>query len=136
MTVYDNRLLSSDLDAFRSDGTEQLLDITFSGNISGGGTQTQTTSWYDLTDMDFSQVLYENSRRGAGEWRELAKEDVTNVLETTGSTYLSAGLYAEVDSANERIRFHGIVFNAYAGVRALQSTTITFRFVAYDSTLL
>lgn len=136
MSVYDNRITSSDLDAFRSDGTVQTLSIEFTGIIGAGSTQTKETAWYTLTDMDFSQVFFENNQKHSGKWRDLSKEDVTFVLETTGSTNLSAGLYSEIDAVNDRIRFIGKLFNAYINNRALETTIITFRFVAYDSTLL
>lgn len=134
MTDQSIKLLSSDLDAFRSDGTILTTSITFSGNVGIGASQTQTSSSLSLSNGDFYQVLFENSNKHSGKWRELSKEDVTYILDSNSSVNFVAGLYATISSGN--ISFTGILPNFSGAILTLQSTVITFRLVAYDSTLL
>ena len=130
---YENILFSSDLDAFRSNGEEYTASITFSGTLGGGTTQTQTTS-ITVDAPDFYQVLYDNSIQHSGGYRDMSLEDVTFVVETTTPIELSAQL--SVSISGDTVTFTGIVFNAISSSVSLQTTTINFRFIAYESTLI
>lgn len=134
MSDYDNRGYSTDLDAFRSDGNVQTRSVTFSGTLAAGSVQSKTTAIFTLSGLDFYQLLFDNSYYHSGKYRDMSLEDGTNVLETTSSTPLYVGFEPKV-SGNDLI-ITAKLFNPYADDVSLQSTTINFRFVTYDSTLL
>lgn len=134
MSSYANRIFSSDLDAFRSDGVIQTRSITFSGSVAGGATATRTATAFTLTNLDFYQVLFDNSVYSSGKWRDMELEGGTLVHETTTPSDLSAWFTPVISGNNLTITV--TLFNPNAGSVTLQSTTINFRFVAYDSTLL
>lgn len=135
MSSYDNRMFSSDLDAYRSDGNiDTSLSMTFTGTLSGGSTQTKTTAWFTLPDLDFNQIFYDNNQKHPNKWRDFTKEPLTGVRET--STPSELGAYMRTEIQENQMRFVGVVFNPYVASRTLQTTVITFRIVAYDSTLL
>ena len=131
--TLDNRLISSDTDAFRNNGTIYTDSITFSGNLAASSTQTQTSNGINVANMDYFQVLYDNSIQSSGKFRDIGLENRTYILETTGNSYLLIVLRINVISGVLTIT--GTVLNAYSSIRALQTTTINIRVVAYDNTI-
>lgn len=134
MSSYANRLFSSDLDAYRSDGNIQTRSVTFSGSIGAGAQITRTTSDFTLSDVDFYQLLFDNSVYSSGKFRDVNLEGGTLIHETTGGSDLSAWFQPKVNNGVLTVTVN--LFNPNAGSLTLQSTTINFRFVPYDSTLL
>lgn len=134
MSSYDDRMFSSDLDAFRSDGVVQTRSITMSGMVGAGAEYSQTTSAFTLTDMDFYQILFDNSHYHSGKFRDLTLENGTYILENTSPLELSAWFEPKLNGNDLTITLK--LFNPSAIPVTLQSTTINFRFIAYDSTLL
>jgi hypothetical protein len=134
VSAYDNIMASTDLDTYRSDGEIHTRSVTFSGSLAGGAEIVQTTSAYTLTDQDFNQVSFDNSFYSSGKFRDIALEYGTYVLETTTSTPLIVIFEPQITGDSMTIRC--VLKNPYSGSVDLQSTTINFRFTAYDSTLL
>jgi hypothetical protein len=131
---FANINFSSDLNAFRSDGVVYETSITFSGTLTGSGSQTQTSSGITISNLDFYQVLFDNSQKSAGKFRDISMDNATFVRETTGSTDLVAQL--RVNVVGDVLTVTGVLINAYSNNRAIQSTTVNIRVVTYDSTLL
>ncbi len=134
MSDYDNRMFSSDLDAYRSDGVVYTDSITFSGNLGASASLTETSTGITITDLDFYQLLFDNSDKHSGKYRDIQLEDGTLVLETTHNSELTVRLTMVI--TGDVLQVEGTILNAYAGTVALTTTTINFRLVAYDSTLL
>lgn len=134
MSSYDDRMFSSDLDAYRSDGNVQTRSITFSGTVLAGQVSSQTTSSFTLSNLDFYQLLFDNSYYHSGKYRDIALENGTFVLENTSPSPLNAWFEPKINGNSLTVTAK--LFNPYAYDVAVQSTTLNFRFVAYDSTLL
>lgn len=134
MSTYTNRLTSSDLDAYRSDGTVYTDSITFTGTVAGSGSQVKTSTGIAVTDLDFYQILFDNSTHHSGKWRVMTLEGSTFVFASSTSTEEIASLTPKISSGV--LYIVGEVFNSSSSSETLQDTTINFRLVAYDSTLL
>ena len=134
MSDYDNRMFSSDLDAFRSDGVVQTRSVIMSGTVAAGAEYSQTTSAFTLTNMDFYQLLYDNSYHHSGKYRDVTLEGGTFIHENTDGGELNAWFEPKLNGNSLTITVK--LFNPQAYPLSLQSTTINFEFVAYDSTLL
>lgn len=134
MGAYDNRMVSSDLDSYRSDGAVHLRSVTFSGTLGAGAETTRTTAAYTLTDQDFQQILFDNSKYSSGKFRDIALEYGTYLYETTSSTEIITTFEPRITGDSMTIRC--VLKNPYDYDIDLESITINFRFVAYDSTLL
>lgn len=132
--TYSNRLVSSDLDAYRSDGVIQTRSITFSGSVGAGATKTVTATAFNLTDMDFHQILFDNSVHSPSKYRDINLEWGTFITESTFGSELVA--YFSPYISGSTLTISATLFNPYASSITLTSTTINFRFIAYDSTLL
>jgi len=134
MSSYTDRLFSSDLDAYRTDGNIQTRSVTFSGTLAAGAQTSQTTTAFTLSDLDFHQLLFDNSVYSSGKFRDVTLEGGTLIHETTAGSDLSAWFEPKVNNGSLTIKVN--LFNPSASNVTLQSTTIDFRFVPYDSTLL
>jgi len=130
---YSDRQFSSDLSAFRSDGTVYTDSITFSGSITKGSSQTKTSSGITVNDLDFYKVLYDNSIYSSGKYRDINLEPVTLVYDTTSASELSAEL--SVKLTGNTITLTGTITNPYSATATLQTTTINVRVVIYDNTI-
>jgi len=134
MSEHDNKITSSELDAFRSDGVIQTRSIVLSGTVGAGAEYSQTATSFQLPDLDFYQILFDNSAYSPSKFRDLELEGGTFVLETTNPSELN--VWFEVVLTADTLTITAKLFNPYAFSVDLQSTTLNFRFVAYDSTLL
>lgn len=130
---YSDRQFSSDLSAFRSDGTVYTDSITFSGSILKGASQTKTATGITVPDLDFYKILYANSIYSANKYRDINLEPVTLVYDTTSASELSAEL--TVILTGNTITLSGTITNPYAATATLQTTTIAIRVVVYDNTI-
>lgn len=133
MSLYSNRMLSSDLDFYRSDGQVQTRSVVISGNVGAGSQATWTSSAFTLTDQDFQQIMFDNSVYHSGKWRDI-HEETTFVLDTSSGSEFGVGFEPKINGNSLTIVCK--LLNTTASTLTLQSTTINFRFVAYDSTLL
>ena len=106
-----------------------------SGSVAGGAEYSQTTSTFTLSNIDFYQIQFDNSVYHSGKYRDVTLESRgTFVHETTLGSDLNAFFTPKINGNNLTIT--ATLFNPNAGSITLQSTTINFRFVPYDSTLL
>lgn len=129
---YDNEILDSDLDAFKQSGI-LTASITFSGTLGVGVEQDQLSASVPLSSVDFAQILFDNSIKHSGKFRDLSLESATMVHENTRASELQANLYLKViDGA---IQFGGSIVNPYNGSVTLQSTTINFQYIPYEATV-
>lgn len=132
MSIYDNEVFNSDLDAYKNSGQIRTASLTFSGTVGGGQAYSASTS-LTLTDIpDLTQILFDNSIQHSGKFKNLILEGVTLIFETTSSSYLTIGLSARINGNVIELRGDG--FNPYAGAVALQSTTLNFRYIPYEAT--
>jgi hypothetical protein len=127
-------MYSSDLDAFRSDGVIQTRSVTFSGVVGAGMVQSKTTSTFTLANLDFYQVLFDNSFYHSGKYRDMSLEGGTFVLENTSPVELSVWFEPKING--NTLTITAKLFNPADYDVTLQTTTLNFRFVPYDSTLL
>ena len=135
MTDYSNKLYTSDLDAYRSDGNvDTSLSITFSGTIAASGSATYTSGYFSMTNLDFNEILYDNSIKHSGRYRNFLLEPETMVKDNTSGTEFTAYMYAQIISG--QMRFVASILNTTASTLTLQTTVVNFRIVGYDSTLL
>lgn len=134
MTDYSNILTSTDLDAYRSDGVIYNDSLTFSGTLGGSDSQVKTTTGFTIPNIDFYQLLFDNSQKHSGKWRDMNLESRTLILETTSSSELTALIQSTI--SDNVLTVKAEVFNAYSTSVTLQTTTLNFRFVGYDTTIL
>lgn len=134
MSQYSDRMFSSDLDAYRSDGVVQVRSVTFTGTVAAGAISTQTATSFTLTNLDFYQILFDNSVYSPTKYRDVNLEGGTMIHETTSPSDLTAWFETKVNG--NTLTISAKLFNPYSMTITLQDTTINFRFVAYDSTLL
>lgn len=134
MSDYANRMFSSDLDAYRSDGEEQSRSIIFDGTVGAGDEKSVQAVPLAYDDQDFHQISFDNSVYSSGKFRDVSLESGTMVHETTRDSDLVVEF--EVKLNGDNLVISGKLFNLYDETITLQSTTINFKIVAYDSTLL
>lgn len=132
MSQYDNSLIDSDLDAFKNSGVIQTASITFSGNVAAGAQVDRTSTPFSLAEADLAQILFDNSAKHSGKFKNLQLVPFTMVLENTFASELGVDLRTVV--SNGQIYVVGSLFNPYSSVIALQSTTINFRFIPFEAT--
>lgn len=133
MSDYDNRLFSSDLTAFKSDGTYYTGSITFSGTLGASAEQIKYTDYTTLDGPDLSHIVYDNSAKHSGKWKDMILQPNSLVAETTFASDLAVILSAEI--SGNQIRMKARLLNAYGSSVSLQSTTFNFKYVGYEDTL-
>jgi len=129
---YVNDVFNSDLDAFKQSGI-QTASVTFSGSVAAGGEVVLTTSPLTLNNLDFSQILFDNSFYHPGRYRNMALENATMINETTRGSQLQCNV-AQVVNGNT-IQLTATLFNPYDGAVTLSTTTINFLYIPYQATL-
>lgn len=132
MSIYDNNLMNSDLDAFKNSGTIQAASATLSGNLGAGQRLTVTTTPITVTSPDFAQFLFDSSTKHSGKFKNIVLEQVTMVYESTNLSELTCELAIIITGT--QVSFSASLFNPYAITVALQSTTINFRYIPYEAT--
>lgn len=131
MSIYDNQLLNSDLDAFKNSGSIQTASLSFSGSLSAGQMITLQTTPLDVTSPDFAQFLFDNSVKHPGSFKNLVLEGITLIGENTFTSDLACDLNVIVD--NNKIKFTATLFNPYSSSITLQNTTLNFRYIPYEA---
>lgn len=132
MSVYDNSLTNSDLDAFKNSGEVQTASVTFSGNLGAGLRSTLTSTPLAVTSPDFAQFLFDNSQKHSGKFKNIMLERYTMVRESTSLSELVCEL--AIISTGTLVSFSASLFNPYAITVALQTTTINFKYIPYEAT--
>ncbi|UOF80552.1 hypothetical protein [Caudoviricetes sp.] len=132
MSIYDNSLMDSDLDAFKNAGAIQTTSITMSGVIGAGQRYTVESARLTVTSPDFAQFLFDSSTKHSGKFKNLILEQYTMVYESTNLSELTCGL--EVRVSGNQIYFVANMFNPYAIAVTLQTTTFNFRYIPYEAT--
>lgn len=131
MSRYDNVTFTTNLNAFKHSGVE-TTSLTVSGTLAGSGSATFTSGTITVTNPDHTQTTFDNSRKHSGRYRTLVTDKNTLILETTNNSELTGRVYAEIDGSS--VSFALKLLNPNSGNVALQSTTINFRVVPYEST--
>lgn len=133
MTDIDNVLHSTDLDAFKFSDTE-FGSVTFSGTLAASAQLTVQTDLIPVSGGDFSQILFDNSVNHPGKYKDVSLEEpLTLVHESTRNSELSVELYLNIGSTGTIIG--AIIFNPYNVPVSLDSTTLHFIIVPYQSTI-
>jgi hypothetical protein len=132
MSIYDEALINSDLDAFKNSGAIQTASATLSGNLGAGQRVTATTTPITVTSPDFAQFLFDNSQKHSGKFKNIVLEQYTMVYESTNLSELTCELAIIITGT--QVSFSASLFNPYAVTVALQSTTINFRYIPYEAT--
>lgn len=134
MSIYDNHIANSDLNAFKFDGNEDSTSITFSGTLTAGDEQTETSAWVDIVDLDYFQARWRNDQWNSTKAHDITLSERTYVDETTFSSPLECLLRVQIQE--DRLRFQGRIVNPYSSNVSLVTTTITFNLVGYEDTTL
>ena len=132
MSDYDNRILSSDVDAFKHSGEIQTVAMVISGNVAAGGEKTVTSEGITVDNLDFYEVTFDNSAKHSGKYHSL-NEGLTFVRDTSSGTDFTFALQALVSGST--MSFSAYVLNTTASILTLQTTTINFRYVPYEATI-
>lgn len=132
MSIYNNSLMDSDLDAFKNAGTIQGVAITVSGNLAGGEQKTFTSASLSATSPDFAQFLFDNSQKHSGKFKNIILEEYTMVYDSTSLSELTVVLNVVVN--NNQIYFTASMLNPYAAIATLQTTTLNFKYIPYEAT--
>lgn len=133
MSIFDNDIMNSDLDAFKNSGAIRTASFTFSGVIGAGQAASRTTSPITVESPDFAQILFDNSAYHSGKFKNVALELDTMVHETTMGSDLGIVLSSRV--VGNQIFIQGDMFNPYNVPVTLSSTTINFQYIPYEATL-
>ena len=130
--MYDDILMSSDLDSFKNDGAILFASITFSGTLAAGAEKVESVS-INLPDVpDFSQIVFDNSQKHSGKYKNLILEGITMCNETTTPSELAAAL--DIKLSGGSVTLTGKLFNPYGSGVSLQTTTIGFYYIPYIAT--
>lgn len=134
MSIYDDLIMTSDLDTYKNSGQILTDSLTFSGVLAGAGSQTQSTSPITVSNLDYLQILFDNSIQHSGKFKSLSLENgLTMIHETTTPSDIVIKMSVIVSGST--IQVTGIIINPYAGAVNLQSTTINLRYIPYEATI-
>lgn len=132
MSIYDNEVFNSDVDAYKNSGQIRTASLTFGGSVGAGAAYSATTS-LALTDIpDLTQILFDNNVQHSGKYKNLVLEGITLVHESTRNSYLTIVLSARINGNTIELRGDG--FNPYNGAVVIDSTTLNFRYIPYEAT--
>lgn len=133
MSVYDNQIFNSDLDAYKNSGQVQTTSVTISGSLAAGTAFTTFSSILTLSaNPDIAELLFDNSQLHSGKFKRIALEQETNILDTTSGIYFVVQLTAKIIDNTIQFRVDGL--NTTATPLNFQSTTINFRYIPYEAT--
>lgn len=133
MSKYDKDIFNSDLDAFKHSLDPQTASVTFSGTMGAGAEIDLATTPITVDNLDFSQVLFDNSYYHNGRYRNLSLENATMVNETTNGSQLQCNVGMKVNG--NQIQLTATLQNPYSVAVNLSTTTIHFLYIPYQSTL-
>lgn len=133
MSDYDDRISSSDLDAFKHAGEIQTVSMTISGTVAGGAEKEVVSSGITLDGLDFNEIVFDNSSKHSGKFHNI-NERITFVLDTTSSVDFSFDLESRISTAGV-LSFRAHMLNTTASTLSLQTTTLNFRYVPYEATI-
>jgi hypothetical protein len=132
-TPYDHTMIDSDLDAFKNSGVVKTGSITFAGSIGAGAEMSLNAAVFSVTDLDFSEIMFDNSVQHSGKFKSMRLVPFSMVHESTRDSYL--GIDLRVIVVGDTITLGGSLFNPYDAPVSLDSTTINFRYIPYEATL-
>ena len=133
MSDYDNVMISSDLDAFKNSGSIQTAALVFGGSI-GAGAEIDQTAVLTLTEApDFYEILFDSSTKHSGVFKSMRIGPYTLVHESTRDSELGVDLTVIV--SGNTITIKGALFNPYDTAVTLDTTTLNFRYIPYESTI-
>lgn len=132
MSKYDNQIFNSDLDAFKNSGNILDAQLIFSGSVAGGG-QMQKETTIEVENPDFAQLIFDNSAKHSGKFKNVIMERMTMAHENTNGSELGINFYLKV--SGNTVTIGGLLFNPYATSVTLQTTTVNFRYIPYEATL-
>lgn len=132
MSIYDNQVTNSDLDAFKNAGVVQTTSVNFSGSLGSGQRLTVNAAPLTATSPDFAQILFDNSSKHSGKFKNLVLEQITMILETTNNVELACQIFIKVSGI--QVLISASLFNQAAGAVTLQNTTLNFRYIPYEAT--
>lgn len=133
MTDYSNKLIDSDLDAFKNSGAIVNASLTFSGSVGAGAEQVQATT-ITLADVpDFYEILFDSSTKHSGKFKSLRIAPFSLIHESTRDSELGVDLTVIV--AGNTITIRGSLFSPYDAPVTLDTTTFNFRYIPYESTI-
>lgn len=130
--IYQNDIFNSDLDAFKQSEI-QIGSFTFSGSVGAGQEIDLATTPITIDNLDFSQILFDNSHYHPGRYRNMSLENATMINETTRGSQLQCNVGLKVNG--DQIQLTGILFNPYDGAVTFTTTTINFIYIPYQATI-
>lgn len=130
--AYQGDIFNSDLDTFKQSGVE-TASVTFSGTVAAGAEQVLSTTPIALDSLDFTQILFDNSYRHSGYYRNLSLENATMIHENTMSSELQCNISQLV--VGDTVTLKARIQNPYSSTVTLQTTTITFKYIPYQATI-
>jgi hypothetical protein len=132
MSQYDDKLIDSDLDAFKNSGAIQTASLNFGGSV-GAGSEMVRTAQLVLPSIDFYQILFDSSTKHSGKFKSMQIGPYTLVHESTRDSELGVDLTVIV--TGNIITIRGSLFNPYDTSVNLDSTTLNFRYIPYEATI-
>jgi hypothetical protein len=133
MSIYDGKIMDSDLSAFKNSGVVRTASITFSGSVGAGASVSRETPGLSVASPDFAQILFDNSYYHSGKWKSMALELQTLLHENTSPSELVIVLGLRVVGSQVFIR--GDMFNPYSYSINIDAVTINFRYMPYEATI-
>lgn len=133
MSMYDGKVMDSDLDAFKNSSVVQTASIVFNGVLGAGARMTRTSAPLPVTSPDFAQILFDNSYYHAGKYKSMQLELQTLVHESTFGSEIVCVLSLIV--SGNQVYLQGDLISPYGSSVNLDTCTITFRYIPYEATL-
>ncbi|MCA9313840.1 hypothetical protein KDA08_06030, partial [Candidatus Saccharibacteria bacterium] len=131
MSKPDKILINSDLDAYKNAGQIKTASFTISGTLGAGAAASWTTS-LTATSPDMGQMVFDNSIQHFGRFKSMALVPYTMVNETTNGSILSVIITQIVNGNN--ITLKADMMNPYPVAVNLQTTTLNFRYIPFETT--
>lgn len=133
MSLYDNQVISSDLDAFKNSGVVLTGSIIINDVIVAAGQLTSEISFNIPDGCDLAQIMYDNSYYHPSKFRDITKNIYTSLRDSTspggdGSCYL----YTKVQS--NKLIVGVWVNNPYSSALTVGPTTYNFILIPYETT--
>lgn len=132
MDNYQKDIFNSDLDAFKQSGI-LTGSFTFAGSIGAGAQVNLATNPITIDELDYAQVLFDNSYYHGGRYRNMSLENATMINEVTRGSQLQCNVGLLVNG--NIIQMTGILFNPYDTAVTLSTTTINFLYIPYQATI-
>ena len=129
MSIYENQIMNSDLDAFRNSGEIKTATLSVSGNLAAGSTGIFSDT-IEVEGLDLFEMLFDSSTKHSGKFKNVKSERYTLVEETTNNSELT--MLLEISVAGDVITVSGRFFNPYPDTVTLQTTTLNFRCIPYE----